>query len=271
MAKHRPHGESLDAVGDEHHMPRTDIAVTPYLAAEKPAASALNHRENDMTTLEVAHTADTDVNDADSAEPANLQQAMLDGMGGTKGMVYSALPVIIFVTANAFLPLPITIGISIAAAAALTLWRRLRGEALMSASGGLFGVVAASAVSLWTGSASGFFLIGIWASAAGALVTLGSLLARRPLTGVIWNAVHGGKHEWRADRPTLRAHDVATGAALAVFAARFAVMQWLYVSDATGWLGVAKIATGTPLTVLAALVIVWAFRRSTKRLIKADN
>jgi hypothetical protein len=110
-------------------------------------------------------------------------------------------------------------------------------------------------------------VIGIWASLAGFLVTFGSVVARRALTGLVWNLLHGGTHAWRADRSVLRAHDVATLAAAAVFGGRFVVQQWLYVVDATGWLAVAKVAMGIPLTVLAALVVVWAFRRSTKRLV----
>jgi hypothetical protein len=65
----------------------------------------------------------------------------------------------------------------------------------------------------------------------------------------------------------LRAHDIATLAAALVFGARFVVKQWLYLADSTTWLAVAKIAMGTPLTVLAALVVVWAFRRTTRRLV----
>jgi hypothetical protein len=65
----------------------------------------------------------------------------------------------------------------------------------------------------------------------------------------------------------LRAHDIATLAAALVFGARFLVKEWLYLTDSTTWLAVAKIAMGTPLTVLGALVVVWAFRRTTKRLV----
>jgi Protein of unknown function (DUF3159) len=65
----------------------------------------------------------------------------------------------------------------------------------------------------------------------------------------------------------LRAHDVATLAAAAVFGAQFVVQQWLYVVDTTDWLAFAKIAMGTPLIILAALVVVWAFRRGTGRLV----
>ena len=79
--------------------------------------------------------------------------------------------------------------------------------------------------------------------------------------------MHGGTHDWRSDKAVLRAHDIATSAAALVFGARFVVKEWLYLVDSTGWLAFAKIAMGTPLTVLAALVVVWAFRRSSTRLL----
>ncbi len=195
------------------------------------------------------------------------QPTLLDQMGGPMGFVYSTVPVIVFVAANAFLSLPATIVVSIAVALAIAGYRLLRGERFSMAAGGLLGLAAAIGIVSLTGSARDFFVIGIWAYLAGFVVTLGSVLARRPLTGVVWNLVHGGTHAWRADREVLRAHDVATLAAAAVSGARFGVQQWLYVSEATGWLGVARIAMGWPLTVLAALVVVWAFRRSSKRLL----
>lgn len=203
---------------------------------------------------------------SDRTPDVDPKQAVLDGIGGPWGMVYAAVPVVAFVTVNAFVALPTAIGIAVAVALGITGWRLLQGESFGPALSGVWGVAIACGVAAWTGSAGGFFLIGIWAALTGAVVTLMSLLVRRPLTGVVWNVLHGGRHAWRQDRPTLRAHDVATLAATIVFAARFVVTQWLYLSDATGWLAFAKIAMGTPLTVLALLVVVWAFRRSTKRL-----
>lgn len=196
------------------------------------------------------------------------EPTLLDQMGGTAGFVYSTVPVVVFVTANAFLSLTLTIGIAVATGLALFGYRLLHGERFSTALGSLIGVAVAAGIVAWTGSARDFFVIGIWASAAGFAVTLGSVLARRPLSGVVWNAVHGGRHAWRADRVVLRAHDVATLGAALVFGSRFAVQQWLYVTEATGGLGVARVVMGTPLTVLAALVVVWAFRRSTKRLVR---
>ncbi|MFF0466813.1 DUF3159 domain-containing protein [Micromonospora zamorensis] len=204
----------------------------------------------------------------DTAQPA--APTMLHQMGGVAGFVYSTVPVIVFVTADAFLPLAVAVGVAVATGLALLMVRLLRGERLISAVGSLLGVAVAAGIVAWTGSARDFFVIGIWASLAGFIVTFGSVLARRPLTGVIWNALHGGRHAWRSVRAVRVAHDVATLAAASVFGSRFAVQQWLYLTDSTGGLGLARVVMGTPLTVLAALVIVWAFRRSTGRLIRTN-
>ncbi|MDT8914679.1 DUF3159 domain-containing protein [Amycolatopsis sp. PS_44_ISF1] len=194
------------------------------------------------------------------------KQTVLDQLGGPLGFVYSTVPVVVFVAANAFLSLPLTIGIALGTGLALLVFRLWRGERLLSALGSVIGVAVAAGIVAWTGSARDFFVLGIWASLAGFVVTAGSLLVRRPLTGVVWNAVHGGHHPWRADRAVLRANDLATLAAALVFGARFVIQQWLYLAESTGGLGIARVAMGTPLTVLAALVVVWAFRLSTKHL-----
>ncbi|MEV3963771.1 DUF3159 domain-containing protein [Nocardia sp. NPDC050193] len=201
--------------------------------------------------------------EADAVEP---QPTLLDRTGGPMGFVYSTVPVVVFVAADTVLPPAATIGVSLAVTLALTGFRLSRGEPFSSAVGGLLGLAVAVGIVAWTGSAKDFFVLGIWVALAGFVVSFGSVLARRPLTGVIWNSLHGGRHAWRVDRVVLRAHDLATLAAAAVFGTRFVVKEWLYLADSTTWLAVAKIAMGTPLTVLAALVVLWAFRRSTERL-----
>jgi hypothetical protein len=196
------------------------------------------------------------------------EPTLLDQMGGAAGFVYSTVPVVVFVTANAFLPLPLTIGIALASGLVLFGFRLLRGERFATAVGSLLGVALAAVIVALTGSARDFFAIGIWLSLVGSVVTLGSVLVRRPLTGVVWNLVHGRVHDWRADGPVRRAHDLATLAGALVLGARFVVQQWLYVADNTTALGIARVVMGTPLTILAALVVIWAFRRSTNRLVR---
>ena len=99
---------------------------------------------------------------------------------------------------------------------------------------------------------------------------LASILARRPLTGMLWNMLHGNEYAWRSTRSVARAHYIATSTFAVLFGARYVVQDWLYDTDATGWLAFARIAMGTPLLALAVLVTVWAFRRSTAQLVHSN-
>jgi hypothetical protein len=56
----------------------------------------------------------------------------------------------------------------------------------------------------------------------------------------------------------------------AVFASRFVVQEHLYDADQTGWLGVARIAMGWPLTAVAALATYLAIR-AAQRAIDAER
>ncbi|MFJ4901301.1 DUF3159 domain-containing protein [Streptomyces sp. NPDC088727] len=221
-----------------------------------------------MTQLEGEHAPSPIHNRGNtSAPPPAPGSPILESMGGIAGFVYSTVPVVVFVIALALLSTKAAVIAAVATGAVLTVARLVRGERLLAASGSLTGVLVAAGIVALTGSAKDFFLLGIWVAFAGFLATFGSVLLRRPLTGVAWNLLHGGAHAWRADRQVLRAHDIATLAAASVLGARFVVKQWLYLHDATGWLAFAKIAMGTPLTVVAALVVAWAFRATSKRLV----
>ena len=220
-----------------------------------------------MTKLQQHDTTDDDHTTAPSGTAPTRAEAVLARMGTRMGFVHSAVPVVVFVTANLFLPLPVTLTAALLTGAGLMVFRLVRGERWTSAAGSLAGVAVAAGIVALTGSAKNYFAVGIWAYLAGFVITLGSVLLRRPVTGVIWNFVHGRKHRWRTDRKVLRAHTIATLAAAAVLGARFGLQQWLYLNDNTSALGVARIAMGTPLSALVVVVIVWAFRRSTKQLL----
>lgn len=208
--------------------------------------------------------------DTDRSESLTAQQ-VIEQMGGAQGLVLSTIPVIALVVAQLFLPLMPTLAVALGAGAVLFVVRLIQGEKVASAIGSLLGVGVAAGLVIWTGSVRDFFVIGIWFALAIFIPTAISVVARRPLTGIIWNAVHGGTHAWREDRPTLRAHDIATSAIAAVHAAKFVVQQWMYVTGNITALGVADVVMGAPLTIAVALVVVWAFRRSTKRLRTAET
>ena len=190
------------------------------------------------------------------------------GRSRKKGFAYATIPVVVFVVANAFLPLTATVIISVVVGLGLTVFRLVKRERLISALGSLVGVAFAAGVVAVTGSAKNYFVVGIWAYLAGFLIAAISLMIRRPVTGIIWNFMHGRNNPWRDDRSVLRAHSLATLAAAVVLGARFGVQQWLYLADSTNGLGVARIAMGMPMSMMVAVVVVWAFRRSTKQLIE---
>ncbi|MEV0641511.1 DUF3159 domain-containing protein [Streptomyces sp. NPDC050619] len=190
----------------------------------------------------------------------------LEQMGGTTGLVYTTLPIVAFVLANASFGLTAAIGTAVGIALAISVLRLVRKESVQPALSGLFGVAVAAFVSWKTGSAKGFFLTGIWANFALGVLFLLSVLARRPLAGIVWGALNGTGIAWLKDKPSRHYYDIATLTLVGVFATRVAVQQWLYDEDRTGWLAVARIAMGYPLLALAFLVVLWAGRRSGKRL-----
>ena len=198
--------------------------------------------------------------------PKGAKKTPLEQLGGTTGLVYTALPIVAFVLGNSAFGLPGAIALAVAVALAICVLRLVRKEPLQPALGGLIGVAAASFVAWKSGSANGYFLTGIWSNIALCALFLVSLLVRRPLAGVVWGALNGTGTSWLQDKPSRRYYDIATLALVAVFAARSAVWQWLYEDDQTGWLGVARIVMGTPLLAVALLVVIWAGRRSGKRL-----
>ncbi|RZD78257.1 DUF3159 domain-containing protein [Streptomyces albidoflavus] len=199
-------------------------------------------------------------------ETGRGKKTVLEQAGGTKGLVYSALPALVFVVANSVGGLKVGVLAALLGAGGIAAQRLVRRESIQPALGGVFGVAVAAGVSWYTGSAKDFFLIGIWASLAGAVVFGASVVVRWPLAGLIWNATTGKGVVWRTDRRSRIYYDVATLVLAAIFGARFAVQQYLYQADEVGSLGFAKIAMGYPLLAIGVLVVAWAARASDKRL-----
>ena len=200
-----------------------------------------------------------------SAVDEERQETLLEQMGGISGLIYSSVPVIVFVLANAFFGLYPAIWSALGSAVLITVVRVVRKEPLQPAISGFFGVGIAVFIAYQTGDAKGFFLFGIWTALVYGGVFLLSVIIRRPLVGVVWSALNGLGQGWRTDPVSRRAYDLATLTFVAVFAARFIVQKWLYDEDLTGWLAFAKLAMGYPLFAVALAVTVWAVRRATAR------
>ncbi|WP_137724878.1 DUF3159 domain-containing protein [Prescottella subtropica] len=192
------------------------------------------------------------------------QQTILEQMGGLSGLVYSTLPILVFVPANSIWGLMPALWIALGAAAAILVWRIVRRSPVQPAISGFVGVGVCAFIAYRTGDAKGYFLFGIYSSLVYGAAFVLSILVRWPLVGVAWGYLNGHRNAWRAHPVAVRAYDLATLAWALVFGARFVVQNALYNDDRTGWLAVARIAMGWPLAGAALLVTVWAVRRADR-------
>lgn len=200
--------------------------------------------------------------DTEAAEAPRTEQTLLEQMGGFSGLIYSTVPVVVFVPVNSFFGLTAAIWAALGVAAAILVWRLIRRSPIQPAVSGFVGVGICAFIAWRMGEAKGYFLFGIYTSLVYAAGFVLSILVRRPLVGVIWGALNGHGSVWRSDRALVRLYDFATAIWALVFGARYLVQSELYDSDQTGWLAAARIGMGWPLTAVAFGVTIWAVRRA---------
>ncbi len=181
-------------------------------------------------------------------------------MGGISGLIYSALPVAVLVPVNTAFGLVPAIAAALGVAALILVWRLIRRDSVQPAVSGFIGVGLSALIAWLVGASKGYFLLGIWTSLIWAGVFALSVLIRRPIVGYAWSWIQSHDRAWRNNRRAVLAFDIATLTWVLVFASRFVVQRHLYDLDQTGWLGVARIAMGWPLTGVAALVTYLAIR-----------
>jgi Protein of unknown function (DUF3159) len=206
-----------------------------------------------------------------SVTPKRVQpDRLLAQVGGVAGLVYSTVPVVIFVAASSVAGLLPAIGFAVGAAALVLVWRLIRRESAQPALSGFFGVAICALIAYASGESKGYFLLGIWMSLLWAVVFAVSIAIRKPVVGYLWSWASGRDRGWRNVSRAVYAFDVATLCWTLVFAARFVVQELLYDADKTGWLGIARIAMGWPLTAVAALGT-YAAIKAAHRAMPADS
>ncbi|MGH3521804.1 MAG: DUF3159 domain-containing protein [Mycobacterium sp.] len=191
---------------------------------------------------------------------------MMAQLGGVSGLIYSSMPILVFVATSRMLGLLTAVGAAIGAATLILVWRLVRGESVQPAVSGLVGVAICALIAYVLGESKGYFLLGIWTSLLWAAVFALSVLIRRPVVGYIWSWIGGHGRGWREVRRAVYAFDIATLTWVLVFGARFVVQRLLYDADQTGWLVVARIAMGWPLTAASALVTYLAIKAAQRAL-----
>ncbi|HEX5256420.1 MAG TPA: DUF3159 domain-containing protein, partial [Mycobacterium sp.] len=179
--------------------------------------------------------------------------------------------VLVFVGTSRLMGLAAAAGAALGVATLILLWRLARRESVQPAVSGLIGVAVCVLIAYLLGESKGYFLLGIWTSLIWAAVFAVSILIRRPLVGYAWSWATGRDRGWRAVSRAVYAFDIASLCWMLVFGARFVVQRLLYDADQTGWLGVARIGMGWPLTAVAALATYAAIKAAQRAMAGADG
>lgn len=202
--------------------------------------------------------------------PTELGQALLDGFGGRRGMIDSALPTVVFAIVNVATGLRPAVTAAVVTGLAVAALRLARRQSVRQALSGLIGLAVAAVIALRTGHATGFYLPGILLAFAYAAVFVGSLLVRRPLVGVVLGLVSADYVGWRESRPLRRAVTIATAAWGGFYLLKGLVQGALYLSGHATGLAVLRLALGwPPLLLLVALTV--ALARAAVRVDKAEG
>jgi hypothetical protein len=177
-------------------------------------------------------------------------------LGGVRGMAESALPFVAFtvvwVLTRSLYP---ALGAAAAAAVLAAAVRLAQRQSLRFVVQAVVPTAIAALVATRTGRAEDVFLPGILYNGALALVSVVSVVVRRPLLGFVVGTALEDPLGWLGDRGLVRLSAKLTLVLAVPYVLRFVVQLPLFLAGQVAWLGVAKVALGWPLLAAALFVM----------------
>ena len=182
---------------------------------------------------------------------SNDREKILAALGGTRGLIDSGVPSILFLLIFNFghhlhQALYASVGLSVV----FTLYRLFKRESLQHALSGLFGIAICALFAGRSGKASAFYLPSIYKNIAFLALYGATNLLRVPLLGLIIGPVIGENLEWRKNVARRKAYTNAGWLWVGMFALRVAIQYPLYKANKLNALGVANFFLGYPLYLL---------------------
>ena len=180
---------------------------------------------------------------------------VLGALGGTRGLLDSGLPSIVFLVAfNVSHSLNKSAIASIGLSLIFAIARLVKRETLQHAISGVIGVAFCALLAKHTGKAADFYLPGLIINVIYGLVYSIANLIGWPVLGVLLGPILGENFFWRTVPERKRAYQRAGWIWVALFASRLIVQYPLYKTNHINWLGTARLIMGTPLFLLAGWV-----------------
>lgn len=176
---------------------------------------------------------------------------VLGALGGTRGLLDSGLPSIVFLIAyNVSHSLNKSAIISIALSIILAIARLVKRETLQHAISGVIGVAFCALLARHTGKAADFYLPGLIINVIyGSIYTVANLIGW-PIIGLLLGPILGENLAWRKVPARKSAYRKAGWLWVALFASRLIVQYPLYKTNHLNWLGSARLIMGYPLFIL---------------------
>lgn len=185
-----------------------------------------------------------------------------DAVGGPRGIAESVIPtllfIVLFVTTRSITVAAIA---AVAVVALALLLRLVQRQSPTGVLGGLIGVVLGAVLAIRSGDGTDFYAPGIVINAVAlALITV-SLLARRPLVGLLVGVLDPRMEDWQEDADARRVYTRATLLFAGLYASKLLVQVPLLLTGRVAALGVAKLVMGLPAFALLAY-LVWLMHRA---------
>ena len=188
--------------------------------------------------------------------------ALLAAMGGIRGLVESILPGLAFLVIFTITPqLVASVVAPVVVALAFVVVRLVSRTPVSSALVGVLGVGLSAGLALFTGRAEDNFLLGFVINGLFLIAIVVSVIARRPLVGLIATLLVPTAADWREDRAKFRVALIATVLWAGLFALRLGVELPLYFAEATQALATVKLLLGVPLYA-GVLWVTWLLMRT---------
>ncbi len=176
---------------------------------------------------------------------------VLGALGGTRGLLDSGLPAIVFLIAfNITHNLNKSTIVAIALSVIFAIARLVKRETLQHAISGVIGVAFCALLARHTGKAADFYLPGLIINVIYGIVYTIANLVGWPVLGVLLGPVLGENLAWRKVSARKKAYSRAGWLWVALFVSRLLVQYPLYKTNHINWLGTARLVMGTPLFLL---------------------
>lgn len=237
----------------------------PVPAQDSPSARQPESSPGSAPTARTGPTGPTADEDRRSGLGAVLQEeefSVAEAIGGPRGIIESVLPTLLFVV------LFVTIrSVTIAAVAAtavvavLLVARIVQRQSVSTVLGGLVAAALGAVLAIRSGDGTDFYAPGIAINVISLVVLLVSLIARRPLIGLLVGALDPRVEDWASDPLARRVYTRATLLFAGLYLAKLVVQVPLLLTGHVAALGVAKLAMGLPAFAVIAY-LVWLMHRS---------